>query len=260
MKKTVLLGIVFVLTASGVLAGREEELGVSLDLSYWSKWMSKGFEVYGQQGALFKTVDLDLYDTGFGLKVTHRNATGSGYVNKQRIDYRPYYKGLLFEDETYATNYNISAGYEHYPGLARNRSYTTWEWILALSWPDLMPEQGLTSIYIAHFEYAAGEDYTKTPAGGDIPSGWVHRFILGYDLDMPETPLPLYCSAEVAYSDGLAGAEHDWSYATFGLSTKMDIAENLFFVPAVYQQVTMEKSVNSKKDITYCVLSMKYKF
>jgi hypothetical protein len=203
---------------------------------------------------------LNFFDSGFGLKVTHRNATAGGYVDKQRFDYRPYYKNTLFEDESYVTNYNISAGYEHYPGLARNRSYTTWEWILALSWPDILPQEGLTPHYIAHYEYAAGENYTKTPAGGDIPSGWVHRFMLGYDFEMSEIPLPIHLSGEVAYTDGLGGAKHDWSYATFGISTKLNIAENLSFVPGVYQQISMEKTINTKKDLTYCILSMKYKF
>ncbi len=93
-----------------------------------------------------------------------------------------------------------------------------------------------------------------------MPSGWVHRFILGYDLEMPQIPAPIHLSSELAYTDGLGGAAHDWSYATFGLSTKIEIADNLSFVPGLYQQITMEDSVCKRKDITYCILSMKYKF
>jgi hypothetical protein len=77
---------------------------------------------------------------------------------------------------------------------------------------------------------------------------------------MSEIPLPIHLSGEVAYTDGLGGAKHDWSYATFGISTKLNIAENLSFVPGVYQQISMEKTINTKKDLTYCILSMKYKF
>ena len=102
----------------GTVQAEEGQLGVTFDLTYVSKWLSKGAYGYGVQGALFKTIDLDFYNTGYGVKVTHRNATASGYVDKQRFDYRPYYKSVLFEGESYATNYNISAGYEHYPGLA----------------------------------------------------------------------------------------------------------------------------------------------
>ncbi len=256
--KRILLTAVFLLSVVGTAQAEEEQLGVTLDLTYMSKYMTKGAEGYGQQGALFKTIDLDLYSTGFGVKVTHRNATASGYVDKQRFDYRPYYKSVLFESEPYATNYNISAGYEHYPGLARNISNTTWEWIFAFSWPNIMP-QGIIPSYIAHYEYPAGSNYTKQ-SGADMPSGWVHRFILGYDLEMPQIPAPMHLSSEVAYTDGLGGASHDWSYATLGASTKIEITDNLSFVPGVYQQITMDNSVCKRKDVTYCVLSMRYKF
>jgi hypothetical protein len=253
VRNGILLIIVILLSAAGLSQAEEGKLGVSLDLTYMSKWMSKGAEAYGQQGALFQTIDVDLYGTGFGVKVTHRNATASGYVDKQRFDFRPYYKNQFFEGEPYATNYNLSVGYEYYPGLARDKANTTYEWIFAFSWPDIMPK-GFTPSYIAHYEYPAGRDYKYHNI-----TGWVHRFILSYDLGVPELPQPLRLSSEVAYTDGLGGASHDWSYATFGLSTGLKISDNLSFVPGVYYQISMDDSV-CKRDVTYCKLSMRYKF
>jgi len=254
MKKGIWVFIVLVLSTVSFAEQSEKKLGVTFDLSYWSKWLSKGAEAYGQQGALFKTIDVDLYGSGFGVKVTHRNATGSGYVDSQRFDFRPYYKGKLFEENRYAMNYNIGVGYEYYPGLARDKANTTYEWIFAFAWPNILPG-GLVPSYIAHYEYPAGSDYNYS-----YITGWVHRFKLDYDLKSPDLPLPVHLSSEVAYTDGLGGAAHDWSYATFGISTKMKIADNLTFVPGLYQQITMDDSVSNRKDITYCVLSMKYKF
>lgn len=253
MKKRAALIVVILLLMVHAVSAEEGKLGVTFDLSYWSKWLSKGAEAYGQQGALFKTIDLDFYGTGFGAKVTHRNATASGYVDKQRFDYRPYYKGWLFEDTPYAMNYNISVGYEHYPGLARNAANTTFEWIYAFSWPNILPN-GLVPGYIAHYEYPAGSGYVHR----DI-TGWVHRFRLGYDLTLLEISQPFHLSSEVAYTDGLGGAAHDWSYATLGISTGLRINDHLAFVPALYHQVSMDDSVASG-DVTYCVLSMRYKF
>jgi hypothetical protein len=221
---------------------RENKLGLTFDVTYMSKWLSKGAEAYGQQGALFETIDIDFYGTGFGVNVTHRSATSSGYVDKERFDYRPYYKGRIFENKTYTTNFNISAGYEHYPGLARNVANTTWEWIFAFSWPNVLPK-GFVPGYIVHYEYPAGSGYRHSN-----------------NLNTQQLPLPLKLSSEVAYTDGLGGAAHDWSYATFGISTQLKICENLTFVPGVYQQITMDDSISKRKDITYCVLSMKYKF
>jgi len=256
MKKRVLLTIVLSLLVANMAQAEDDQLGVTLDLTYMSKWLTKGFYGYGQHGALFKTIDLDLYGTGFGVKVTHRNALSSGYVDAQRFDYRPYYKSTLFEDETYATSYNLSVGYEHYTGLAHNVANTTYEWVFALSWPNIIPE-GIVPKYIAHYEYPAGSGYTHS----DV-TGWVHRFGLGYDLDVTELPAPLNISGEVAYHDGLGGktTDHDWSYAAFGFSTKFSLTDNLTFVPGIYYQITMDKSINPDKDVTYCILSMKYKF
>jgi len=252
-KKWLLLIAAVLLSAAGPARAQESELAVTFDLTYMSKYMSKGAEAYGQKGALFKTIDLDLYGTGFGMIVKHRNATSSGYVDKQRFDYRPYYKSELFEGKPYATNYNISVGYEHYPGLARNRANTTFEWIFKFSWPNISP-QGLVPSYIAHYEYPAGSGYNYS-----YITGWVHRFGLGYDLSIPELPKPLHFSSEVAYTDGLGGKTHDWSYATFGASTRFKISDELCFVPGLYHQISLDDSV-CKRDVTYCILSMKYKF
>jgi hypothetical protein len=252
-KKGISVIIILVLSTVSLAETSENKLGVTFDLTYMSKYMTKGKEGYGQQGALFKTVDVDLYGSGFGFKVTHRNATSSGYVDKQRFDFSPYYRGQLFEEKPYATNYNISFAYEYYPGLTKNKANTTYEWVFAFSWPNILPN-GLVPSYIAHYEYPAGSNYKYS-----YITGWVHRFKLDYDLNVPELPQPLRLSSEVAYTDGLGGAAHDWSYATFGISTKLKITDKLTFVPGLYQQISMDNSVSRRKDITYCILSMKYK-
>lgn len=255
MRKAILISAVFILASANLArAEKTDEIGITFQLDYLSQWLSKGAPAYGQQGAVFETIDVDLWGTGFGVKVTHRNATSSGYVDKQRFDYRPYYKSRLFEETPYRMNYNISVGYEHYPGLARNKANTTWEWIFNFSWPNILPE-GFIPQYIAHYEYPA--------SGGDANrkiTGWVHRFILGYDMNIPDLPSPLHLSSEVAYTDGLGGAAHDWSYATFGLSTNVQINKNMTFIPGVYQQISMDDSVCKRDDVTYCILTMRYKF
>ncbi|MHC4636498.1 MAG: hypothetical protein ACYTBP_04815 [Planctomycetota bacterium] len=255
MVKRILLTAVILLNAVNLVSAEgEKELGVTLDLTYTSKWLSKGVEAYGSKGGLFKSIDIDLYGTGFGIKTIHRNATSSGYVDKQRFDFRPYYKGSMFEDESYATNYNLSVGYEYYTGLDKKRAGTTFEWIFGFSWPNILPE-GLTPSYIVHYEYPGGSGYTNRNV-----TGWVHRFLLGYDINVAELPNPLCFTNEIAYYDGLGNKVHDWAYYTAGLSTKYNITRNLAFVPGVYHQVTLDKSISQHKDITYTMLSMKYKF
>lgn len=94
MNKRMSLIAVFVFSVVGTVQAESDDLGVTLELEYRSKWLSKGAEPYGQQDVFFPTIDLDFYGTGFGTRVTHCSALGSGYVDKQRFDYRPYYKSV----------------------------------------------------------------------------------------------------------------------------------------------------------------------
>jgi len=273
MRKGILLSVLFMSVFGMAVAQAAEEkapvaplqeeskLGVSLDLTYVSKWLSKGIEGYGSQGGLFATLDLDFYGTGFGVKVTHRNATGSGYVDKQRFDYRPYYKGTLFEGEYFETDFNFSVGYESYYGLTRNKANTTYEYILSTAWPQLLGHN-LVPRYIAHYESAASSNIISPY---NHIAGWVHRFILDYNIEIAELPKPLKFSSEIAYYDGLAGQDKDsdWMYTTFGLSTSFKINDNLTCAPGVYHQITMDDSLmasHNKKDITYGMISVKYTF
>ncbi len=259
-RRRVLLTIIILLSAVGLAQAEQHKLRVTFDLTYMSKWMTKGSEGYGQQGALFKTIDLDFWGTGLGAAVGHQEATASGWVNKERFNYKVYYGGRFFEDKAYLTKYKVSWQYEHYPGLARNKANTTQEWKFAFSWPEILPGS-LVPKYVAYYEYPAGSGYRRR----DV-TGWIHLFGLGYNLTIPgfltETrEQVLHLSADVAYRDGLGGGskDHDWSHATFGVSTKFKITDNLSFVPGVYHQISMDDSV-CKRDVTYCKLSMKYRF
>jgi len=255
VKKGLLLYTLIALTVPAFAETLQDEptLGITADVKYLSKWLSKGYPVYGSHGAVFSTINLDFYQTGFGLITTHRNATSSGYVDNQRFDYRPYYKSMFFEDKPYATKYNISAGYEHYYGLARHKANTTWEWIFDFSWPDLIHE-GLVPRYTAHYEYPV--------SGGDINrkvSGWVHRFGLGYDLNTSILPRSLHLSSELVYNDGMGGLTYDWTHATFGISTGLDIAESLTLTPALYYQISMDDAINTRDEL-YTTISFRYTF
>ena len=242
------------LSAAGLSYAGPEKLDVTLDFTYMSKWMTKGREGYGQQGGVFKTIDLRLWDTGFGTAVTHQQATASGYVNKERFNYRLYYGGDVFNGSKLKTDYKISWIYKQYPDEPRNvRNVQEWEFVF--SWPKIIPN-GLVPKYIAHYVYPAGSNYSNR----DI-TGWVHRFGLGCKLNLLEMFEPFDIFAEIAYTDGFSGkaVDHDWSYAALSISTKIKLCKNLSFMPGLYHQISMDDSV-SKRDVTYCKLSMRYKF
>ncbi|MFC1738106.1 hypothetical protein ACFL1G_03540 [Planctomycetota bacterium] len=251
----ILLLAVIVSSTSGFTQAQTDELGVTFDLTYMNKWMSRGAQVWKADGGFFETIDVDLWGTGFGVAVMHRSSTNSGWVNKHRFDYRVYYGDFLFDDEPYKTKYKVAWIYKHYYDSPRN-ARNVQAWTLNLSWPEILGSTGLVPYYVSYYDYPSGSHYGLV----DHWAGWVHCFGLGYDLQVPELPNPLHLTSEIAYTDGLRAAEHDWSYATFGVSTSFELSENMAFVPGIYHQISMEDSVNSRNDITYCKISMKYKF
>jgi len=254
-KVSVLLIVAISLSAANPVQAEERKLGVTLDFTYMSKWLTRGVEGYGQQGAIFETINLDLWGTGFGTAVSHQEATAGGWVAKERFSYDVYYRNSLFNNEAYQTDYKIRWRYKNYSRLRRTKKNAQ-EWKADFSWPKILPIKNLTPYYTVYYECAAGRNYDNR----DI-AGWLHIFGLGYDLNMPKFPKPIHLSADAAYRDGLGGKKYDreWSYATFGISTQFKITDNICFVPELYQQLTMDPSV-ARRDITYCILTMRYKF
>ena len=263
-KTRILLTVIVLLGAIGMTQAEEGKLGVSLDVTYMSKYLSYGAEVYSEDGAFFETIDLDLWGTGFGAAVTHINPSntssmpsGTDKKDSQRLYYKLYYADKLFADEAYLTTYNLSWTYKNYYDRARNRGNIQ-EWVLGLSWPKLL-DNGLVPKYTMVYCYPAGSGYDNNKI-----SGFIHIFGLGYKLNVPQLPIPINLSADVTYRDGAvctttSPKDHDWSHATFGASTKLNLTKNLSFTPGIYQQISMEDSVNTKDDL-YCKLNMKYKF
>ena len=100
------------------------------------------------------------------------------------------------------------------------------------------------------------------------PSGFAHVFMLDYGLpvkglvpEIPEHVLNLH--TELVYNDGIGPAgqdvDHDWSNAVFGVSTDFNLDKNLTLTPAIYYQVSMDKSVNDDDEL-WSTLGLKYKF
>ena len=66
------VGLVAVLCIAPMAIAEEEEsptLGVTLDSTFVSKYMWRGYDILGDHGAWQPSVDLDLFGTGFSLNV-----------------------------------------------------------------------------------------------------------------------------------------------------------------------------------------------
>jgi hypothetical protein len=277
MKQGVLLTAVMVLAATGLAQAQEGELHGAIDVTYQSKYVWRGFDIYNDKSATQAFVDVDLFGTGFGVNVMGHRANSSGHENGERWDYTLYYQNQVFSGEAYATNYRLSWVYYNYPDNPTKGSPTAPNAALQeahaiLSWPKMCPAGIVPTYILVKMWPSESGSYSgaRSPfPGAGTASGWAHIFMLDYGLslkglvpEIPEHVLNLH--TELVFNDGVGPAgqnvDQDWSNAVFGVSTDIDLAENLTFTPGLYYQVTMETSVNDDQDETWATFGLRYKF
>jgi hypothetical protein len=267
-KKIIAVAVVLLLAGwTGSLLAETSDLHGAIGAEYSSKYVWRGFEIYGSKSAIHPFVDLDLFGSGFGLNVTGHRANSNGYELYERWDYTLYYHNQLFSDQTYATNYMLGYVYYNYPDLSSHGSDSIdlQEIHGLLSWPKLLGVEGLVPSYCLVKLWPSN---SNTAIGGNA-SGFAHIFMLDYGL---RTTCPITnqervinLHSEVVYNDGVGpggqNVDHDWTNAVFGVSTDVDLGSNLIFTPGLFHQVTMDKSLgNDEKSITWASLILKYKF
>ncbi len=279
MKKGILLTAVILLSTGGFAQAQEGELSGTVDVTYLSAYLWRGFDQYPGahgEGAIQPSIDLDLYGTGFGLNVLWSRANtaavdahGGGYSfeNQERIDLTLSYSSSYFEYETYATDYTVGWVYYEYPDMPTDNSDMQ-EVFASFSWPEICPE-GVVPSYtiIGLWKSESGHPSSMRSVKTNDVSGCMHIFGLNYDLsvedllpDLPEQILHL--SLAVVYNEGMGATlvDHDWSHAVLGVSTDFDLGNNVTLTPGLYHQNTFEQSVNPDEDITWVSLSVSYPF
>lgn len=278
-KKGILLSAVILLGTAGLIQAQEGELHGVVDVTYQSKYLWRGFDVYGDKSAIQTAVDVDLLGTGFGINVMGHRANSAEFENSERWDYNLYYQNRLFGDETYVTNYRLGWVYYNYPDqpskgsmMAPNASLQ--ELHAILSWPKVCPAGVVPTYVLVKLWPSEGNSFSgaRSPfPGNGTASGWAHIFMLDYAWplvgllpDIPEQILNLH--AELVFNDGVGpvgqNVDQDWSNVVFGVSTDFDLGHDFTLTPAVYHQITMETSLQPDvdKDETWATLSAKYKF
>ncbi len=273
MKNGILVTVVVLLAAVSVAQTQESELHGSIDATFTSKYIWRGFDVYDDHATIHPSVDLDLFGTGFGVNVLGHRANSDGFELNERWDYTLYYQNRLFGDESYAANYRLGYVYYNYP--ERSSHDTTDSLDLQeihgiFSFPDLLPIKGLVPTYVLVKLWPSNSGSlvgTRSPGGGTA-SGFAHIFMLDYGLQITcpvtgnERTLNLH--SEFVYNDGVSpngasNVDQDWSNAVFGVSTVFDIGNNLSLTPGVYYQSSWDDLVNTE-DEYWASLSMTYKF
>ena len=268
-KEGILLAAVVLFSLAGFAQAQEGELHGAVDVTYLSKYVWRGFDIYGDKSAVQPSIDIDLYGTGFGVSAMGHRANSGKYENGERWDYTLYYGTSLYEGETYATQCRLGWVYYNYPDMGQE-DMDLQEIHTILSWPNICPSGVVPSYVLVKLWPSSSSSLvgSKSALGGTA-SGFAHIFMLDYGMtvqgllpDIPEQTLHLH--SELIFNDGVgpngANVDHDWSNAVFGISTNFELSEDIVLTPGVYHQMTMDSSVNGDKDETWLGLSMTYKF
>jgi len=275
-RRAILLASAILLSTLGLVQAQQGELHGLIDVTFQSRYLWRGFNIYEDKSAIQPAIDLDLFRTGFGISTMGHRANSSGFEDWERWDLSAYYYNRLFINEPHVTDYKVSWVYYCFPDLPEDLANLQ-EVNAILSWPKILSTEGLVPSYVAAKMWPSSSsslvshrlDLTTGGPSSGTASGWFHILMLDYAWpingmvpEIPEHKLNLH--AELVYNDGVGpqgqNVDHDWSNAVFGISTDIDLGKNFTFTPALYYQITMEKTVNPNGDETWASLSVKYKF
>ncbi len=275
-KKAILSALVILLSLAGLLQAEPGELHGLIDLTYQSKYIWRGFDMFDNKSAIQPAIDLDLFETGFGISAMGHRANTSGFESEERWDYTGYYYNRVFENSPYELTFRASYVYYNFPEFER-KTRDLQEINGIFSWPKILPVKDLVPTYVLVKMWPSSKDSLvsherdlttgRRSSGG--PSGWFHIFMLDYAFpikglvpEIPEHIIDLH--AELVYNDGVGpsgqNVDRDWSNAVFGISTDIDLGQNFSLTPALYYQITLEETVNSDDDETWVSLGLKYEF
>jgi len=269
MERKILVAVVLLLAVGSFAQAQDSELHGSFDLTYQSKFIWRGFDIYSDKSAIQPSLDMDLFGTGLGVNVMAHRANASGFEAGERWDYTLYYQNMMSPDEAYAVMYRLGWVYYNFP-QGHNQDVDLQEMHAVLSLPKMCPSGIVPSyVLVKLWPNSSGSWVGSNSRLGGTASGFAHIFMLDYPMTvggiMPDTPEQvLNLHAEVVYNDGVGPGgnvvDHDWTNAVFGVSTGFDLAENVALTPGVFHQITMDDSVNTDKDETWISMGMMYKF
>jgi len=236
----------------------------SLDVSYQSKYLWRGFDVYGDEAALQVTAGLsDIMGSGVGVAVARHQTLGTGTRAGDRLDLTLYYADSVFSGEVFATAYRIGWVHYNYPKLVARQQdleevHAMFSWPNLLDVPNLVPSYALVGMWPA---------YSGNSLVGDA-SGFFHIMMLDYSFSVPgafpETPEQVFrCHSELVYNDGVSPYNSivvpGWSHAVFGVSTDVELGFGIVLVPSINYQASMEETVNPD-DEAWATVSARYSF
>jgi hypothetical protein len=214
-------------------------LAFTFDSTYSSKYVWRGYDVFGANGAYMPSLDIDLFGTGWSINVWSAIPLGSGSEALTEADYTFAYSTTLGKGEPSQVDLGANWIYYDFPKVNSKATPDTVEFGLGAEWPNLLGDTGLVpSVYFGMLDAA------RDNIGSEVDGNYA-TIALSYGFET--LGLGWNVTGDVNYNDGLFGADHDWSHGTLSLSTGFDCG-NFAVSPFVSYQQTFDDSVNTDSD------------
>ena len=124
MKKITLLAVIILLSISGLVQAEPGELSGSLNVTYLSSYIWRGFDYYADdRSAIQGSINLDLYGTGFDLGILSRRAISNDYENAENLNVTLSYSNSVISNVLKQNEKNalFLAGGTHHNNVKNNR-------------------------------------------------------------------------------------------------------------------------------------------
>ena len=241
-------------------------------VTWESQYIWRGFDLFRDEGAVHAMADLNLFDSGFGVSAVGHQSISDAFGELQRWDGTFYYQNVLASGEPLATNFRLGYVYYYYPKTNFGLTQDLMEGHVVLSWPNLLPIQGLQPSYAFAYTWPGRKNdwaQSANPTYDEDVKGMYHILMLDYAFTVPglitlddqvvklhselvwnDGQSPLGTKVVSGFSDAVIGASTDF---VFGAD------RNIVLTPAVYYQFSFEDTVNEENEF-WASVSLKFAF
>jgi hypothetical protein len=238
-----------------------------------SQYIWRGFDIFNDKSAVHALVDLNLFDSGFGVSAVGHQSVSEAFGSLQRWDGTLYYQNGLFAGGPLATNYRLGYVYYYYPKTNFGETQDMMEGHVVLAWPNLLPIKGLQPSYVFAYVLPGNENRWAQLGNPDFnhnSTGMFHIGMLDYAFTVPAL-LPsmdnqvIKLHAELVYNSNVSPFGRDvtsgFSDAVIGASTDFTLgaSRNIIITPYLYYQFSFEDTVNPDNEF-WAGVSLKYAF
>jgi len=217
-----------------------KKTSIDVKLTYASKYLSKGYDLWENAPAFQPDIFIDLGATGlyagvwssYSLENNCKDPYGDKCADWDEHDYYAGYYNSMLDSSRFKTNYDISYTYYHFFRLG---TADINELFLSVNHPEFLPRLG-PSRPVPYWGL-----YYDWPAHGAGKEAWYLKAGVNYDIPIGENKITP--SVEIGWDDGGGTFDtgHGWSYWRTALAGSFSW-HGLRFEPSLYYQWSMKDS------------------